>query len=146
MLYAIPHVMSAPANSNATDMELIATRLCRALESTFPSSSSGSSSSASNVGEEDDDAESKSNRPPVHAATWEAQLVFVNAAIHLIFLERGAACGGGGGGGGKGKRVKKRIVDAVYKWMEVNTLVLPKFCPRKLKERLAKIAVLKKTL
>ena len=135
--------MAAPANPNATDMELIATRLCRALESTFPSSS-GSSSSASNVGEEDD-AE-KSNRPPVNAATWEAQLVFVNAAIHLIFLEGGGAACGGGGGGGKGKRVKKRIVDAVYKWMEVNTLVLPKFCPRKLKERLAKIAVLKKTL
>ena len=131
--------MAAPSNPNATDMELIATRLCRALESTFPSSAS---SSSSNGGEE----VLETNRPPANAATWEAQLVFVNVAIHLIFLEGGGGVASGGGGGGKGKRVIKRIVDAIYKWMEVNTLALPKFCPRKLKERLAKIAVLKKTL
>ena len=122
LLYAIPHVIAAHPQANATDVVLVATRLCQALESTF-SPSCRSAGNATDV-------------PKRGAATWEAQLVLVNVLIHMIFLEVS----------GKSIRAKKRVVDAIIRWMEANSASVQKFCPAKLTERLTKVLSLKKKM
>lgn len=118
LLYAIPHVIAAPPLANANDVALIATRLCHALES---ASRRGTGSGSGGGGS---------------GATWEAQLVLTNVLIHLIFLESV----------GKTRVAKKRIVDAIFRWMEANSAALQRFCPDKLKDRLTKVLILKKAL
>ena len=118
LLYAIPHVIAAQPTANLTDVIIISTRLCQALESTSSHRSADNAEGAERGG----------------AASWEAQLVLTNVLIHLLFLD----------GAGKQRKPRKRILDVIFRWMEANSTLLPNFCPVKLKERLTKVLTLKK--
>jgi len=155
LLYAVPHVIASSPLSNANDVALVATRLCHALESAattaYSSVASHSPTVASSTAESSSaslDSAKTSSTADASAAetgtvdssaagpTWEAQLVLVNVLVHLIFLE----------GVGKSVKAKKRVVDAIFRWMGAKTKTLQNHCPLKLKERLTKVLILKKTL
>ena len=131
LLYAIPHVIASLPLVNASEVALIATKLCHALEIVANSGATSKTKTSSA-----EDASLASSSTDTLAPSWEAQLVLVNVLVHLIFLE----------GVGKCLKAKKRIVDAIFRWMEAKSTTLQKYCPFKLKERLTKVLVLKKAL
>lgn len=143
LLYAIPHVLASTPLSNANDVSPIATRLCHALESAASAYSAAPSSSTSTSSTADSSTALPTSTTASSTAdssklgpTWEVQLVLVNVLVHLIFLESV----------GRSLKAKKRIVDAIFRWMEAKSKTLQKYCPSKLIGRLTKVLVLKKGL
>jgi len=118
LLFAIPHLVAAPTQPNTQDTAIVAIKLCQALENACSASSAAPS------------APGALTRVP-----WEAQLVLAHVLCHFVFIESG-----------KGKKGKKRVVDAIFHWMETNSGLLQKFCPANLKDRLTNVLLVKKAL